>query len=146
MVNFYDSISEDHQKWVMKQSLFFIASAPLNGKHINCSPKGQPSSTLHIFNGNFVGYLDATGSGIETVSHIYENGRATIMFCSFDKSPRIMRWFCKGRVVEVDHPDYQKWLEKMGKKEYPSMRAIILLDVWKGMLQLRVISSHGREF
>lgn len=61
-----------------------------------------------------------------------ENRRATLMFCSFCASPRIMRWFCRGRVIEVDHPEYRQWLEKMDKKEYPSMRAIILLDVFKG--------------
>lgn len=135
MVKFYDSIREDHQEWALSQSLFFIASAPSTGRHVNLSPKGQPAATLTIFNGNFVGYLDATGSGIETVSHVYENGRATIMFCSFDKAPRIMRWFCTGRVVETDHPEFSMWLERMGKKEYPSMRAIILLDVWKGPSQ-----------
>lgn len=132
MVKYYDSISPDLQEWALRQDLFFIASAPLNGKHVNCSPKGQPSATLTIFNGNSVGYLDATGSGIETISHVYENGRATIMFCSFGKSPRIMRWFCKGRVIEVDHPEYEMWLKRMGKVEYPSMRAIILFDVFQG--------------
>jgi hypothetical protein len=128
----YDSISSDHQNWALRQDLFFIASAPLVGRHINLSPKGQPSSTLTIFDGNHVGYLDATGSGIETVSHVYENGRATLMFCSFAASPRIMRWFCKGRVIEIDHPEYSHWLAKMGKEEYPCTRAIILLDVFKG--------------
>ncbi|KXT12883.1 hypothetical protein AC579_5398 [Pseudocercospora musae] len=53
------------------------------------------------------------------------------MFCGFEKAPRIMRWFCKGRVVETDHPDFAMWLERMGKNEYASTRAIILLDVWK---------------
>lgn len=66
----YDSITKDHQEWALRQDLFFIATAPLVGKHINLSPKGQPSKTLTIFDGNHVGYLDATGSGIETVSHI----------------------------------------------------------------------------
>lgn len=136
MVHYYDNISADHRDWALQQSIFFIASAPLNGKHINLSPKGQPSDTLTVFNGNFVGYLDATGSGIETISHVYENGRATIMFCSFDKRPRIMRWFCKGRVIEVDHPQFEYWLKRMNKKAYPGMRAIILLDVWKGKTRL----------
>ena len=133
MVHYYDSISEDLQEWALSQQVFFIASAPLTGKHINVSPKGLPASTLSIFDGNHVGYIDATGSGIETVSHMYENGRATIMFCSFDQSPRIMRWFCTGRVVEWDHPDFDKWLAKMGKEKIPGTRAIILLDVWKGI-------------
>ncbi|GIZ41158.1 hypothetical protein CKM354_000447300 [Cercospora kikuchii] len=131
MVKFWDHISKDHQEWALRQSLFFIASAPLTGKHINCSPKGRPSATLTIFNENLIGYMDATGSGVETISHVYENGRATIMFCSFESSPRIMRWFCTGKVYETDHPEYEYWLKRMGKEEYPAMRAIIVLKVFK---------------
>ena len=71
------------------------------------------------------------GSGSETVSHIYENGRVTIMFCSFATSPRILRFFCKGRVVECDKPEYGSLLKKMGKKEVIGARAVIVLDVWK---------------
>jgi len=91
MVHYYDSISDELRDWALQHQVFFVASAPLAGKHVNVSPKGLPASTLTVFDPNHVGYIDATGSGIETSSHMYENGRATIMFCSFDKSPRIMR-------------------------------------------------------
>lgn len=131
MVHFYDSISPDLQEWIMKQPCFFTASAPLHGRHINLSPKGLPSTSFSILNPNLVGYVDATGSGIETVSHIQENGRCTIMFCSFDASPRIMRLFCTGRVIPWDHPEFDSWRERMGNKHFEGMRAVILLDVWK---------------
>ncbi|KAK5130661.1 hypothetical protein LTR08_001871 [Meristemomyces frigidus] len=116
MVHFYDSISDDLRDWALQQQVFFVASAPLTGKHINTSPKGLPASTLTVFDSNHVGYIDATGSGIETISHLYENGRATIMFCSFDKSPRIMRWFCTGKVVEVDDPEFERCLARREKR------------------------------
>jgi hypothetical protein len=132
MVHFYDHIPDDLAEWALKQQVFFIASASLVGAHINLSPKGLPASTLHVFNKNEVGYVDATGSGIETISHIYENGRATIMFCSFDKSPRIMRWFCTGRVVEWDQSEYDGLIKAMGKEEITGARAVILLHVYKG--------------
>lgn len=122
---------------VMKQSCFFTASAPLHGKHINVSPKGLPSTSFSILNPNLVGYVDATGSGIETVSHIQENGRCTIMLCSFGASPRIMRLFCKGRVIPWNHPDFNSWRKRMGDKHFEGMRAVILLDVWK-VCQLRI--------
>lgn len=134
MVHFYDAIPEFLSDWAMQQQVFFIASAPLTGQHINLSPKGLPASTLHVFDPNHVAYIDATGSGIETVAHMYENGRATIMFCSFDKLPRIMRWFCKGRVVEWDQPGFEELLTKMGKEKITGARAVILLDVWQGKL------------
>jgi hypothetical protein len=52
MPHFYDSITPDHADWALKQQVFFIASAPLVGAHINLSPKGLPASTLHVFDGN----------------------------------------------------------------------------------------------
>ncbi len=131
MPKFFDSISDDLAAWAMKQSVFFTASAPVVGKHINVSPKGLPSSTFTIFSPNQAGYIDATGSGSETISHIYENGRVTIMFCSFETAPRILRFFCTGNVVEWDRPEFPRLLEKMGKKGLLGARAVIVLDVFK---------------
>lgn len=96
------------------------------------SPKGLPSSSFSVLGPNLVAYIDATGSGCETIAHIYENGRVTIMFNSFDPSPRIMRLFCNGRVVEHDQPEFNDLLTRMGPdKKIEGARAIILLDVWK---------------
>jgi len=131
MVKFYDSIEPQLEEWAMKQAVFFTASAPLNGKHINLSPKGLPATSFSILNPNLCGYVDATGSGIETVSHIYENGRVTIMFCSFEASPRILRLFCTGRVVEWNDPGFDGWLKRMGDKNIKGARAAIILDVFK---------------
>jgi hypothetical protein len=43
-------------------------------------------------------YMDLTGSGIETTSHLHEpgNGRITVMFNAFSGPPRILRIFGKG--------------------------------------------------
>ncbi len=131
MVKYYSSIEPDLQHWALKQPLFFTASAPLTGRHINISPKGLPSSSFSILSPNLCGYVDATGSGIETISHILENGRVTIMFCSFETSPRIMRFFCTGRVVEWNEPGFEGWLKRMGNKKVTGARAVILLDVFK---------------
>jgi hypothetical protein len=132
MVQFYDSITEDLGAWAQRQSVFFTSSAPLAGKHVNISPKGLPSTSFSILGPNQAAYVDATGSGSETISHIYENGRVTIMFCSFDASPRILRFFCKGKVIEWDQPEFGTIGEKMGiTKPVEGARAIILLDVFK---------------
>lgn len=131
MPKFYDCIPDDLRYWALSQQIFFTASAPLTGKHINVSPKGLPSSTFTIFDPNHAAYIDATGSGIETVSHVYENGRVTVMFCSYGVSPRIMRFFCKGSVVEWDQPGFAPLLKKMGKVRVDGARAVILLDIFK---------------
>lgn len=131
MVKFFDSLSEDLTKWILHQPIFFTASAPLTGAHINISPKGLPTSTFTVFSPTQCGYIDATGSGAETISHIYENGRCTIMFCSFGPSPRIMRLFCTGRVVEWDTAEFESLIGRMGKKRVDGARAVILLDIFK---------------
>lgn len=131
MPQFYDHFPDHLQEWALRQPLFFTSSAPLTGRHVNVSPKGLTSSTFAIFDRNHAGYVDATGSGVETISHIYDNRRVTIMFCSFDKNPRILRLFCRGTVVEVDDPDFENTVHRIGKKVLPGARAIILLDIWK---------------
>ena len=131
MPQFYESFPKHLQAWALQQPLFFTSSAPLCGQHVNVSPKGLASSTFTIFDKNHAGYIDATGSGIETISHIYENGRVTIMFCSFDATPRILRLFCRGRVVEADNPDFATTISRMGKNVFIGARAVILLDILK---------------
>lgn len=55
------------------------------------------------------------------------------MFNSFGKSPRILRFFCKGRVIESDNePEFSTLVKRMGKGSVPKgTRAVIYLDVWK---------------
>jgi hypothetical protein len=131
---FYPSIPPELQAWAMAQQVFFVASAPRVGKHINVSPKGVPSSSLAILGPNECAYVDCTGSGAETIAHVYENGRVTIMFCSFEASPRIMRFFCTGEVVEWTDKRFEPLLERMGlvgAKRLDGARAIIHLNVFK---------------
>ncbi|MCJ1404364.1 hypothetical protein MMC11_007589 [Xylographa trunciseda] len=112
----------------------FVASAPLHSaaSHVNVSPKGLPAATLTILSPTQCAYLDSTGSGCETIAHVYENGRVTLMFASFGASPRICRFFCKGRVVEWDDAAFAGWVSRMGKGEaVPGTRAVVVLDVWQ---------------
>ncbi|EFE32600.1 uncharacterized protein ARB_00425 [Trichophyton benhamiae CBS 112371] len=133
MVKFYPSIEPDHREWMLNQPVFFVASAPSFGKHINISPKGLPSTSLAILSPNQAAYVDATGSGNETLSHVRENGRITVMFCSFESSPRILRLFCTGKVIEFDDPAFKGWVSKMGVSDryIPSARAVIALDIFQ---------------
>ncbi|EFR03723.1 pyridoxamine phosphate oxidase [Nannizzia gypsea CBS 118893] len=144
MVKFYPSIEPDHQEWMLKQPVFFVASAPSRGRHINISPKGLPSTSLAILSPNQAAYLDATGSGNETLSHVHENGRITVMFCSFEASPRILRLFCTGKVIEHDDPAFKGWLSKMGLADryIVSARAVIALDIF----QVQTSCGYGVPF
>lgn len=127
----YDALSDNLRDWALRQSVFFVASAPLRGRHINVSPKGLPESSLAVLGPNQVAYVDSMGSGCETICHVRENGRVTMLFCSFDKTPRILRLYCTGSVTESDRPEFHTWLQKMGDKELVGARAVIVLNIFK---------------
>lgn len=124
MATFFDHIPEKQQKFIEKQKMFFIASAPTEGR-LNLSPKGL--DTFRILDANTVAYLDLTGSGNETAAHLQENQRATVMFCSFDKSPNILRLYCKGEVINCRDA---RWDNLIGLfPQRPGIRQIICLHV-----------------
>lgn len=64
----YHHIIPELGEWIAQQQLFFVASAPLGGKHINVSPKGLASSSFSILNENLCAYVDGTGSGVDNIA------------------------------------------------------------------------------
>lgn len=122
MAKIYPEIDERLASWIAQQKLFFVSTAPLasNG-HINCSPKG--SDTFRILDPVTVAYQDLTGSGIETVAHLRENGRIVIMFCAFEGSPMIIRLHGRGDVLTSDDPDFPTLSARF--PAHPGMRAVI---------------------
>lgn len=94
-----ESITPDLAGWIAKQSVFFVATAPLSADgHVNVSPKGGDS--FRILGPMEVAYQDYTGSGAETVAHLRENRRIVIMFCAFDGPPQIARLHGRGAVIQ----------------------------------------------
>jgi hypothetical protein len=86
--------------WIREQHMFFVATAPLDGDgHVNLSPKGL--DTLRVLDDRTVAYLDLTGSGVETVAHVRENSRITLMWCAFEGTPRIVRVHGRGEVADL---------------------------------------------
>ena len=91
----HDGLDDELAAWVAAQPVFFVATAPTGpGGHVNVSPKGYDS--FRVLGPSRVAYLDLTGSGVETVAHLRDNGRITIMFCAFSGKPRIVRLFGTG--------------------------------------------------
>ena len=72
MAKFYTSITKRVQQFIDKQKVFFVATAPENGR-INLSPKGMDS--FRVMNENRVLWLNVTGSGNETAAHLLEKNR-----------------------------------------------------------------------
>jgi hypothetical protein len=103
----YELIDDRLANWLRQQPVFFVATAPLAADgHVNASPKGG-AGTLAILDPHRVAYLDLTGSGAETIAHLRENGRITIMCCAFDGPPRIVRLYGSGRVHTPEAPEYR---------------------------------------
>ena len=91
---FFETIAASHREFIEAQHLYFVATAPSSGR-VNLSPKGM--DTFRVLSERRVAYLDFTGSGNETAAHLLENGRVTLMFCSFGEKPLILRLYGKGR-------------------------------------------------
>jgi hypothetical protein len=89
--------------WIGRQSMFFVATAPVEGGHVNVSPKG-PIRTFRILDEQTVEYEDHVGSGAETTAHLRDDGRICVMFCAFEGPPRIVRLHGRGEVLPADDP------------------------------------------
>ena len=122
----HDGIDDALAAWIGAQPLWFVATAPLAGDgHVNVSPRGHDS--LSVLGPHRVAWIDYTGSGVETIAHLRENGRICLMFCSFDKRPRIVRLHGTGVVALPGEAAYD---EVVGRHpQHPSTRAVVVVDV-----------------
>ena len=132
MARTYDEITDHIREWLARQSMFFVATAPLTGDgHVNLSPKG-PIGSLRVLDGRRVAYLDIGGSGAETIAHLRENGRIVVMLCAFEGPPRIVRFHGRGKAILPDDPRFAELLDE-ARFEDPSLpearRSIVHVDV-----------------
>ena len=124
MAKFYTHLDEGLRRFVGEQKVFFTATAPAEGR-INLSPKGM--DTFRCLDERTAAYLDLTGSGNEAAAHLAENGRMTIMFCSFSAQPLILRLYGRGRVVRPGDAEWARLRPRF--PELPGERQIVVLEV-----------------
>ena len=99
------SLDEKLIAFIGRQKMFFVATAPLSeGGRVNLSPKGY--DTFATIDPTTVAWLDLGGSGIETLAHLRENGRITLMFCAFEGRANILRLYGRGEAIAFDQPGY----------------------------------------
>ena len=104
----YAGIDQTLSDWMSDQPVFFVSTAPLDPQgSVNCSPKGNRDE-FAVLDEHTVAFLDQTGSGVETIAHLRENGRIVIMFCAFAGPPRIVRLHGTGRAVLADDAGIRK--------------------------------------
>ena len=126
MGKLYDAIDDKIAAFIEAQKLFFVATAPLDEDgHVNVSPKGYES--FAILGPNRVAWLDIGGSGIETLAHLKENGRITIMFCAFEGAANILRLYGTGEAVQFDDSRFPELLEHF--PAFDKARAIVVVEV-----------------
>jgi Pyridoxamine 5'-phosphate oxidase len=123
----FSHIDESLREFIGEQSMFFVATAPSEGGRINLSPKGY-RDTFAVLDDHTVAYLDLFGSGVETIAHLRDNGRITLMFCSFTRNSRILRLFGTGRVVRPDDAEFSSVRTHFAEL-HPGVRAAIVVDV-----------------
>ena len=113
--------------FIERQHLFFVATAPSGPDgRVNVSPKGI-DGTFTVVDDHTVAYLDITASGAETIAHLRENGRITLMFCAFEGPPNVVRLHGRGRVVTLYDEEYAAWAERF--EPVAGARAVIVVDV-----------------
>src|SRR5262249_3237759 len=107
--------------------VFFTATAPLAAEgHVNVSPKGL-RGTFAVLGPQRVAYVDLVGSGIETLSHLRENGRITLMFCAFEGRPRIVRLSGLGHAVLPGTESFGELSASFPRTE--GARSIVVVDL-----------------
>lgn len=120
----YKQLNKKHIEFISRQSLFFVGTAASDGL-INVSPKGLDS--LRVIDESRVVWLNLTGSGNESAAHVAENGRMTIMFCSFDRQPLILRLFGNALVV---HQRDKRWTDLINLfPPHPGPRQIFEMNI-----------------
>jgi hypothetical protein len=119
-------LTDGLRDFIGRQRLFFVATAPAGGGHVNLSPKGLDS--FRVLGPTTVGYQDWVGSGNETSAHLLHDGRVTFMFCAFEGSPLILRLYGRGRTVLPGDPDWAA-LAPHFPASRPGVRQIIVAEL-----------------
>ena len=118
------------REFIEAQPMFFVATAPSGPDgHVNVSPKGM-IGTFAVLDERTVAYLDYHGSGAETIAHLLQNGRITLMFCAFDGPPNIVRLHGTGRCVLITDPGCAELMARFpAPPDTHGVRGVILVDV-----------------
>lgn len=105
MADFTDALSDKHRAFIVRQPIFFVATAADEAR-INLSPKGYDA--FRVLGDKRVAYLDLGGSGNETHAHLVADGRITIMFCAFENPALILRIYGRGRPVLPQDAEWEE--------------------------------------
>lgn len=115
-------------EFIDRQPVFFVATAAREGR-VNVSPKGYDS--LRVLRPNRLVWLNLTGSGNETLGHLLDSPRMTLMWCSFDRQPIILRVYGMASAVHAGEPGwddlYARFPDEPGARTIFDLRIDLVL-------------------
>ena len=127
MSKVFEEIDDRMRAFIEAQPVFFVATAPSGpGGHVNVSPKGG-SGLFRVTGPLGFAYVDLVGSGVETIAHLRENGRITVMFAAFEGPPKIVRLHGSGHVVDADEDRLAAF--DVSEEQRGAVRSVIEVDV-----------------
>ncbi|MEV0716534.1 pyridoxamine 5'-phosphate oxidase family protein [Asanoa sp. NPDC050611] len=126
----HEKIDGRLREFIEAQHMFFVATAPSGDDgHVNLSPKGM-GGTFAVLGEHRVAYLDFHGSGAETLAHLRQNGRITIMFCAFQGPPNIVRLHGRGSYTPIGDPDIGEMLRHFpDAPDLGGLRGVVTVEV-----------------
>ena len=131
MAKVFEQIDDALRSFIERQPVFFVGTAPSGpGGHVNVSPKGG-RGLFRVTGPHGFAYVDLMGSGIETVSHLRDNGRIVIMFAAFEGPPKILRLHGHGGVVQQADEEFGPLLAQfdVSDEQLRAVRSVITVDV-----------------
>ncbi|WP_338848203.1 pyridoxamine 5'-phosphate oxidase family protein [Massilia sp. W12] len=121
----FPQLSQELIEFIQRQHLFFVSTATAEGR-INLSPKGMDS--LRVLSPTEVLWVNGTGTGNETATHLQTHPRMTMMFCSFDKAPLILRLYGQARMYHCDAPEWPALLAHF-EQGVAGARQVFVLEI-----------------
>lgn len=109
MAQQFSELDDKHIQFILAQKIFFVGTAGESGR-VNVSPKGMDS--FAVLDSKRIAWLNVTGSGNETATHVQQSPRMTIMFCSFDGDPMILRIYGSAKVIHRADPEWAGLIEQ----------------------------------
>jgi hypothetical protein len=101
----FEYLEDRHHAFIDEQQMFFVATAAPEGR-INMAPKDAAS--LKVMGPNRIVWVNLTGAENETGAHLAESNRMTLMWCSFTRTPMILRAYGHAELI---HPRDEAWAD-----------------------------------
>ncbi|BDS11756.1 pyridoxamine 5'-phosphate oxidase family protein [Aureispira anguillae] len=119
-----ESLTTNLTEFIRQQKMFFVGTAMKEGR-VNISPKGM--DTFRVLGANRIVWLNLTGSGNETATHLLDSSRMTIMFCAFEGKPLILRLYGTAKAYHERDKEFHEHIDLF--PEDVGSRQIIVMEI-----------------